>query len=290
MRLATFTDGRGSRIGVVEGSEVIDVGAVAPDLPMDMTALLALGKEGLDAVARAVPRAPRLALGSVRLRAPVPRPGKFLAVGLNYADHIREIGAPVPELPSCFAKMSTCINGPYDPVHRPRVSDTLDYEGELGFVIGRRCRHVPRDRAREVIAGYVVVDDFTVRDWVARTPQVVIPKSFDTHGPFGPWLVTADEVGDPHGLTIRTWVNGELRQDSTTDQMAFDCFDLVAYLSQAMTLEPGDVVATGTPYGVGEGLHPKRYLQPGDVVKVEIERLGFLENRIVDEPEDTAVL
>jgi 2-keto-4-pentenoate hydratase/2-oxohepta-3-ene-1,7-dioic acid hydratase in catechol pathway len=290
MKLAIFTDARGSRIGVVEGSEIADVTAVAPELSEDMTALLALGEDGLDKVREAVSSAPRLALDGVRLEAPVPNPGKFLAVGLNYADHIREIGAPTPEFPSCFAKVSTCINGPYDPVHRPRVSDTLDYEGELGFVIGRRCRHVPRDRAQEVIAGYVVVDDFTVREWVAKTPQVVIPKSFDTHGPFGPWLVTADEVGDPHGLTIKTWVNDELRQDSTTDQMTFDCFDLVQILSQAVTLEPGDVITTGTPYGVGEGFEPKRYLQPGDVVKVEIEKLGFVENAVIDEPEDTAVI
>lgn len=290
MKIATFTDEKGTRIGVVEGSDVADVGAVVRDLPGDMTALLTLGEAGLSRISEAMSGAPRLSLDSVRLEAPVPRPGKFLAVGLNYADHIREVGAPTPEFPSCFAKMRTCINGPYDPVHRPRVSDTLDYEGELGFVIGRCCRHVPRDRAREVIAGYVVVDDFTVREWVAKTPQVVIPKSFDTHGPFGPWMVTADEVGDPHGLTIRTWVNGELRQDSTTDQMTFDCYDLVAILSQAVTLEPGDVVTTGTPYGVGEGLDPKRYLQPGDVVKVEIEKLGFLENAIIDEPENTAVI
>jgi len=290
MKLAIFTDARGSRIGVVEGSEIADVTAVAPEIPGDMTALLALGKEGFKRVAKAASSAPRLALDGVRLEAPVPKPGKFLAVGLNYADHIREMGVPTPEFPSCFAKMSTCINGPYDPVHRPRVSDTLDYEGELGFVIGRRCRHVPRERAQEVIAGYMVFDDFTVREWVAKTPQVVIPKSFDTHGPFGPWIVTADEVGDPHGLTIRTWVNGELRQDSTTDQMTFDCFDLVEILTRAVTLEPGDVITTGTPYGVGEGFKPKRYLQPGDVVKVEVEKLGFVENAVIDEPEDTAVI
>lgn len=290
MKIATFTDDKGSRIGVVEGSEVGDVTAVAQDLPKDMTAFLALGAEGLKKIEAAASDAPRLALAGVKLEAPVPKPGKFLAVGLNYADHIREIGARVPEFPSCFAKVNTCINGPYDPVHRPRVSDTLDYEGELGFVIGRRCRHVPRERAREVIAGYVVVDDFTVREWVAKTPQVVIPKSFDTHGPFGPWLVTADEVGDPHGLAIRTWVNGELRQDSKTDQMTFDCYDLVEILSQAVTLEPGDVITTGTPYGVGEGFNPKRYLKPGDVVKVEIDKLGFVENPVIDEPEGTAVI
>ncbi|MFH1570653.1 MAG: fumarylacetoacetate hydrolase family protein [Gemmatimonadota bacterium] len=288
MRLATFTDGRGTRIGVVVGQEVADVEAVAPELPRDLRLLLELGEAGLARVREAAVAAPRVRLDAIKLEAPVPRPGKFLAVGLNYTDHIRELGEGRPKVPSCFAKMGTCITGPYDPVHRPRVSDTLDYEGELGFVIGRRCRHVPKARAAEVIAGYVVVDDFTVREWVNLSKQVVIPKSFDSHGPFGPWLTTADEVGDPHSLWIRTWVNGELRQDSNTEQMTYGCHDLVEYLSQAVTLEPGDVITTGTPRGVGEGFDPKRYLRPGDVVKVEIEKLGFLANPIVEEPASPA--
>ena len=288
MKLATFTSSGTARLGLVEDEEVIDL-AGAPDLPGDMRSLLALGEEGLKRVAAAAASAPRLALDEVHLEAPVPNPGKFLAVGLNYADHIREINEATPTFPSCFAKVSTCITGPYDPVQRPRASDTLDYEGELGLVIGKRCRHVPRERAAEVIAGYVVVDDFTVREWVGLSRQVVMAKSFDSHGPFGPWLVTADEVGDPHDLTIRTWVNDELRQDSNTDQMTFDCYDLIAILSQAVTFEPGDVLTTGTPYGVGEGFEPRRYLQPGDVVKVEVEKLGFVANPIVDEPASAAL-
>lgn len=290
MKLATFTDRDGCRIGLVEDTQIVDVTKIAPDLPRDMTALLKLGPEALRHAVAASFRAPRLPLDRVHLEAPVPNPGKFLAIGLNYVDHIREINAPTPEFPACFAKVSTCINGPFDPVHRPRVSDSLDYEGELGFVIGRGCRHVPREQAAAVIAGFVVVDDFTVREWVEKTPQVVIPKSFDTHGPFGPYLVTADEVEDPHGLKIRTWVNDTLRQNSTTDQMIFDCYDLVEILSRAVTLEPGDVITTGTPYGVGEGFTPRRYLQPGDVVKVEVEGLGFIENQVIDEPQDTAIL
>ena len=283
MRLATFThDGR-TRIGVVDGEQIADL-AATPGLPTDLKSLLALGPEGLEGVATAASAAPRLDLAEVHLEAPVPNPGKFLAVGLNYADHIREIGEATPDFPSTFAKVGTCINGPYDTVHRPRVSDTLDYEGEMGLVIGRRCRHVARADAHAVIAGYVVVNDFTVREWVGFTKQVVLAKSFDTHGPFGPWLTTADEVGDPHALTIRTWVNGELRQDSDTGQMTFDTCALVEILSRAVTLEPGDVITTGTPYGVGEGFSPPRYLQPGDVVRVEVEKLGFVENRVVDEP------
>ena len=289
MKLATFTEAGVTRIGVVDGDRVVDLAAAAPALPADMTAFLAMGEDGLAAARAAVESGPRLALDAITLEAPVPRPGKFLAVGLNYAEHIREMGAATPEFPSCFAKMRTCINRLFGDVHRPRVSDSLDYEGELGLVIGRRCRHVPKDKAHDVIAGYVVVNDFTTREWVEKTPQVVIPKSFDTHGPFGPWLVTPDEVGDPNRLRVRTWVNGELRQDGNTSDMTFDCYDLIEILSRAVTLEPGDVLTTGTPPGVGEGFTPKRYLKPGDVVKVEIENIGAIENRIVDEPADTTI-
>lgn len=290
MKLATFTEGGRTRIGVVEDARIADVCAADPSIPADMTALLAAGAAGRAALERALATAPRRPLAEVRLEAPVPRPGKFLAVGLNFADHIRELGAAVPAFPATFAKMANCIAGPYDPVHRPLVSDSLDYEGELGLVIGRRCRHVPRERALEVVAGYVVVNDLTVREWVNLTPQVVVPKSFDTHGPFGPWITTADDVPDPQTLAIRTTVNGEVRQDSSTAEMIFDCARLIELLSQAMTLEPGDVITTGTPPGVGEGFTPKRYLQPGDIVRVEIPGLGHIENRVVAEPDDTAML
>lgn len=290
MRLVTFTEGGRTRIGVVEEARIADVCAVDPSIPADMTSFLATGARGRAALDRALATAPRRPLAEVRLEAPVPRPGKFLAVGLNFADHIRELGAATPAFPSTFAKMSSCIAGPYDPVHRPRVSDSLDYEGELGLVIGRRCRHVPRERALEVVAGYVVVNDLTVREWVSLTPQVVVPKSFDTHGPFGPWITTADAVPEPQALAIRTTVNGELRQDSSTAEMIFGCARLIELLSQAMTLEPGDVITTGTPPGVGEGFTPKRYLRPGDVVRVEITGLGHIENTVVAEPHDTARL
>lgn len=290
MKLATFAEGGRTRIGVVEDARIADVTAVDPSIPADMAAFLKTGAAGRAALQRALATAPRRPLAEVRLEAPVPRPGKFLAVGLNYADHIKELGAETPKFPSTFAKMSSCIGGPYDPVQRPRVSDSLDYEGELALVIGRRCRHVPRERALEVVAGYMVVNDFTVREWVTLTPQVVIPKSFDTHGPCGPWMTTADAVPDPQALSIRTTVNGELRQNSSTAEMTFGCADLIALLSQGLTLEPGDVITTGTPPGVGEGFSPKRYLQPGDVVRVEVEGLGHVENRVVAEPQDTAFI
>jgi 2-keto-4-pentenoate hydratase/2-oxohepta-3-ene-1,7-dioic acid hydratase in catechol pathway len=184
--------------------------------------------------------------------------------------------------------MPSCVVGPYDDVQRPVVSDALDYEGELAFVIGRRCRHVPRERAHEVIAGYLVANDVSVRDYQVRTTQWTLGKSFDTHGVLGPWLVTSDEVDPAAGLELRTLVNGELRQHSSTANLIFDCFELVEFLSAVCTLEPGDVIATGTPGGVAAFMEPRQWLVPGDVVRVEIEGIGAIENRIVAEPEPAA--
>jgi 2-keto-4-pentenoate hydratase/2-oxohepta-3-ene-1,7-dioic acid hydratase in catechol pathway len=288
MRLATFTQRGSQRIGVVADDGIVDLAEAEPRLPRDMLALLAGGSEAL-AMARAAAarRGPRLALADVTLDAPVPRPSKFLAIGLNYADHVKESGLQAPPFPVFFNKQVSCVVGPHAPIHLPRVSSLLDYEGELAFVIGRRCRHVPRDRAAEVIAGYVVCNDVSVRDWQLRTPTMTMGKSFDTHGPLGPWLVTADEVGDPHALELRTWVNGELRQHSNTRELIYDCFAQVEHLTTAFTLEAGDVVTTGTPSGVGGARKPPAFLCAGDVVRIEIERIGTIENRVIDEPEET---
>jgi 2-keto-4-pentenoate hydratase/2-oxohepta-3-ene-1,7-dioic acid hydratase in catechol pathway len=182
------------------------------------------------------------------------------------------------------------VTGPNDPIHLPRASHVLDYEGELGFVIGKRCRHVSRDNAADVIAGYLVVNDATVRDWQLRIPTWTMGKSFDTHGPIGPWIVTSDELLDPHQLQLRTWVNGELRQESNTKELIFDCFSLVEHLSTAFTLEPGDIVATGTPAGVGIGMKPPKLLKHGDAVRIEIEGIGEIENPVIDEPAGTAAI
>jgi 2-keto-4-pentenoate hydratase/2-oxohepta-3-ene-1,7-dioic acid hydratase in catechol pathway len=291
MRIATFTHQGRTRLGIVAADGMVDLAAAAPALPRDMIGFLAAGAPALDAARTAVAKpGARLPLADVRLEAPVPRPGKFLAIGLNYADHVAESGMERPAIPVFFNKQTTCVVGPADAVHLPRVSPLLDYEGELGFVIGRRCRHVPRERAHEVIAGYVVVNDVSVRDWQLRTPTMTMGKSFDTHGPMGPWLVTPDEVGDPHALELRTWVNDELRQHSNTRELVFDCFAQVEHLSTAFTLEPGDVVTTGTPAGVGGAMKPPRFLGAGDVVRIEIERVGRIENRVVAEPDDTACL
>ncbi|TVS17909.1 MAG: FAA hydrolase family protein [Gammaproteobacteria bacterium] len=293
MHIARFTpaqDDTAPRLGLVLGDHIIDLAAAAPELPADLGALLAAGsaaRERLDAVA--AKSAFGLPLADVRLLAPL-RPGKCLAIGLNYRNHAEEMGSALPKHPIVFTKQATAIQPPFGPVHLPRVSDQLDYEGELVCVIGRRCRHVPRGRASEVIAGYCVGNDFSVRDWQRRTGQFTMGKSFDTHAPFGPWLVTADAVEDPHALDLATYVNDELRQSSNTEQLIFDCYDLITHLSQAFTLEPGDIIFTGTPSGVGAASTPPRFLHAGDRVRVEIEGLGVIENRIVPEPDSTAFI
>jgi 2-keto-4-pentenoate hydratase/2-oxohepta-3-ene-1,7-dioic acid hydratase in catechol pathway len=284
MKLATFTHDGTTRIGAVDGDEMVDLAAAAPALPSPMVAFLEAGPEALAAAHAAMADGPRIPLADLRLEAPIARPPKFLAVGLNYADHAAEAGLERPRYPTVFNKQSTCVTGPTDPIHVPRASHVVDYEGELGFVIGRRCRHVSRDDAIDVIAGALVVNDVTVRDWQLRIPTWTMGKSFDTHGPIGPWIVTPDELPDPHQLRLRTWVNGELRQESSTKELIFDCFALVEHLSTAFTLEPGDIVATGTPAGVGITMKPPQLLKAGDVVRVGIEGIGEIENPVIDEP------
>ncbi len=285
MKLVSFRSDGALRLGVVDGDEIVDLSQAEPPLPPDMPALLAAGTDALELARRVATGtdAPRLALANASLAAPVPRPPKFLAIGLNYGAHVEESGATRPEVPLFFNKQSTCVVGPHDPVQVPLVSSMVDYEGELAFVIGRRCRHVPAARAPEVIAGYTIVDDVSVRDWQYRSPTMTMGKSFDTHGPMGPWLVTSDELADPHGLRLRTWVNGELRQDARTDDLIFDCFAMVEHLTTAFTLEPGDVVSTGTPAGVGMAMSPPHYLRAGDSVRIEIEGIGVIDNPVVNE-------
>ena len=193
----------------------------------------------------------------------------------------------MPEVPMIFNKQSTAVSGPGAAIWRPKDSVELDYEGELGVVIGKRCRRVPKDKAATVIAGYTIVNDVSVRDWQARSATTTMGKSWDTHCPMGPYIVTTDEVPDPHRLDLKTWVNGELRQNSNTKHLIFNCFDIVEHLSTAFTLEPGDVIATGTPSGVILGMDPKIWLKPGDVVRIAIDQLGVLENPVVAEPAST---
>ncbi|MGF1340240.1 fumarylacetoacetate hydrolase family protein [Streptomyces flavovirens] len=229
---------------------------------------------------------PSLPLDAVVLEAPVDDPQKYLGIGMNYREHAeeaRQAGVPVPTSQMWFNKQVSCIVGPHDAIHEPTVSDELDYEVELGVVIGRRCRHVAAEDARSVIAGYLVANDVSVRDWLAkRSPTFTLGKSFDTHGPIGPWLTTDDEIADPHALRMRLSVNGEVRQDSSTNDMIYDIYEQIAYLSQVMTLMPGDILATGTPAGIGAPIG--RFLRTGDVVRAEIEGLGVIENHVVAAP------
>lgn len=286
MKLVTFTHNHETRVGAVVDGLVVD-SKNNTKIPATLLEFLGAGARALEAMREQIDSGlGRIALEQVKLHAPVPRPGKYLGISLNYADHIEETGRDKPEYPSFFTKQSTCVIGPGDAIHRPKVSDKLDYEGELAFVIGTRCRHVPVDKAHQVIAGFTIANDVSVRDWQFRSPTFTLGKSFDTHGPLGPWLVTSDEISDPHNLNLKTWVDDELRQQANTAQMIFNCYEMIAYLSQAMTLEPGDVIATGTPAGVGVKMKPRGYLLPGQTARIEIEGIGTLINPVIEEPDD----
>ena len=291
MKLATFTHDRRTRIGRVVDDTIIDLTRACPEVPTSMEAFLAAGPSALDAVRQlqATP-ASTLPLAEVELEAPVQRPRKFLAVGFNFHDHVEEVmqvpamkNFKLPPAPVFFNKQVTCINAPYGSIDLPRVSDQLDYEVELAVVIGKRCRHVPAELAAEVIAGYCVCNDVSVRDWQLASPTTTMGKSFDTHGPLGPWITTADEGIAVPSLWMRTWVNGELRQDGSTRSMIHSIARQIEYLSGAFTLEPGDVIATGTPAGVGVLMNPQTFLKEGDRVRVEVEGLGYLEHTVVRE-------
>lgn len=248
---------------------------------------LANDPEALTRVAERAARAERAALEDFRLLAPIRRPPKFLGIGGNYASHLREVehlGIVAPKAQTWFNKQITCVAGPYDDLVIPRISDQVDYEGELAVVIGRRCRNVPAHRAREVIAGFMACNDVSVRDVQLRATTQMLGKSFDTHGPIGPWLVTPDEVEDPQDLEIRTWVNGELRQAANTSEMIYPIAEQIAELSSIFTLEPGDILATGSPAGVGAAMRPARYIKAGDLVCVDVAGVGRIENRFIPDP------
>ncbi len=278
MKLVRYHDGSGVKIGIAQGDGIIDLTTPMPSLSDDMNDLIARWSD-LRADAELLTREeiPDVAIAHVRLLAPVARPGKVMAIGLNYADHIKETGQKMPPHQIWFTKAVTSINGPFDPIELPLASEQVDYEAELVMVIGKRCKHVPKDRAADVVFGYCAGNDVSVRDWQLKTPQWVLGKSFDTHAPIGPWIVTADELGNPHTLGIRCFVNGVRRQNSNTEHLVFNVYDQIAHLSRAMTLEPGDLIFTGTPGGVGLAMQPPQWLKAGDKVRVEIDRIGSIE-------------
>ncbi|HWA63157.1 MAG TPA: fumarylacetoacetate hydrolase family protein [Caulobacteraceae bacterium] len=277
MKLARFDAGRGAELGLVTDAGIVSISRALPQIGGGMTDLIRRWDEVRADVAALAGRPADAMLDRTRLLAPVERPGKVMAIGLNYADHIAESGLPTPTEQTWFAKMGTAVNGPNDPIQVPKVSEALDYEAEMVFVVGRGGRHIAREDAARAVFGYCVGNDVSVRDWQMATSQWLMGKSFDTHAPFGPWITTADEVLDPHVLDIRCTVNGELRQLSNTRHLVFDVWDQVAHLSKAMTLEPGDVVYTGTPAGVGMAMTPRTWLKAGDRVRVEITGLGVIE-------------
>lgn len=286
MRLVTFTENNNTRIGLLKDSGVIDLSQAAPSLPTNMLAFLECGDDAMKAAQDASTLDAHFDSAAVRLECPIPTPPMILAIGLNYRAHAEESGADLPKVPLVFTKQQTCANGPFDDVYAPPESALLDYEGELGIVIGKRCRRVKKEDAESVIAGYTIVNDVSVRDWQARgaPASFTMGKSWDTHGPMGPAIVTKDEVGDPHSLQLKTWVNGDLRQDSSTNDLIFNCFDIIEFISTAFTLQPGTVIPTGTPSGVAAAMKPPAWLVAGDTVKIAIDKLGHIENPIIKDP------
>jgi 2-keto-4-pentenoate hydratase/2-oxohepta-3-ene-1,7-dioic acid hydratase in catechol pathway len=286
MKLVRYlSEGASARLGLLIGDRVVPLADVAPGAPTDVLDVIGAWEGLRDALTNAAASS-GIALNKVKLLAPIERPRKILAIGLNYADHIEEskaAGVNIPTEQVWFCKQPTSVNAPFGDVQLPRVSNQLDYEVELVIVIGKSGRHIPAERAHEHVFGYSVGNDVTVRDWQFKTPQWMLGKSFDTHCPFGPSIVTADEIGDPHSLGVRAFVNGELRQNSNTRHLVFNVWRQIEELSHAMTLEPGDLIFTGTPGGVGFGFKPPKPLLVGDSVRCEIDRIGVIENRIVAE-------
>lgn len=285
MKLLRYWRNGAARAGLLsaDGQGVMPLAGLADGRFTDIAQLLELETDVLADLTQAARQAkPEAALAEVRLLAPAPRPGKYLAIGMNYRDHIAEaerLGVAPPTNQTWFNKQTTCISGPFDEID-PGVTEKLDYEVELGLVIGRRARFVDKADAPAHVFGYFVANDVSARDWQFHAQTFTVGKSFDTHGPVGPWVVTRDELPEPHGLGIRCFVNGQLRQQSNTSQLLFTIWDQIAYLSTAFTLEPGDFLITGTPAGVGVSMKPPTFLAEGDIVRCEIDQIGAIENRI----------
>lgn len=284
MKLVRFSQNGGAAVpGLLIDGKVVAILDVTPDAPKDAKSIIA----SWDLLAPGLANAKgKIALEEVQLHAPVDAPEKVMAIGMNYTDHIEEMSGAGMEAPTeqvWFTKMPSSVSGPFDEVQFPKAGKDLDYEVEMVAVIGAGGRHISREDAPAAVFGYCVGNDVSVRDWQVKTPQWVLGKSFDSHCPFGPAITTSDEIGDPHRLAIKSFVNGELRQNSNTKFLLFNLWDQIAELSNVMTLKPGDLIFTGTPGGVGMGMTPKGYMQVGDICRCEIEELGAIENTIVAE-------
>ncbi len=283
MKLVNFLFKGEKNVGALVDDGVCSLKSISDKYSMSMLEFIEQIDELSPEVSKFIDSNPEvIPLSEIEFLPVIERPGKVLAVGLNYKDHAKETGMDLPKVPMIFTKQSTSVLGHQGEIHKPKVSDAVDYEGEMAFVIGKRCRHVSKEDALDVIAGVTICNDVSVRDWQIASPTFTMGKSFDTHCPIGPYIVTMDEISDIHNLKIKTYVNDELRQDSCTDQLIFDCFDLIEHITKAFTLEPGDIIATGTSSGVGVVLG--KYLVPNDVVRIELENVGTLENKVILEP------
>ncbi len=282
MKLLTYLSQSGPRVAALRDGACVDLNQADAQVPASMKALLEQGPEGLRRAAKALAAGKPFKAEKLQFLAPVPDPQKVICVGLNYADHAKESGAAIPGEPVIFCKFPTAVGAHEQPIVLPSVSKCVDYEAELVVVIGRGGRKIPRERALEHVAGYTCGHDVSARDWQMHKPggQWLLGKTFDTFAPFGPYLTTADEVADPNSLAIALRLNGQVMQQSSTQQFIFKVEDVVAYISQVCTLQPGDVIFTGTPPGVGFARKPPVYLKPGDVCEVEIEKLGVLRNPV----------
>jgi 2-keto-4-pentenoate hydratase/2-oxohepta-3-ene-1,7-dioic acid hydratase in catechol pathway len=281
MKLINYTTGNEARMGAVVGETVLDLSGLG--LPDNMLAFIQSGPETWAQAVRHIQSGnlTRIPLNSARLMVPLPNPPKIVSIGLNYMDHCREQNIPVPERPLVFAKFPSSVIGPSEAIRwDPELTQQVDYEAELGVVIGRQAYRVELDKALDYVFGYTIVNDISARDLQFSDGQWVRGKSLDTFCPVGPALVTADEIPDPQSLKIRCRINGQLLQDSSTSEMIFSVRELIAYLSRSFTLQPGDLITTGTPDGVGVFRQPQIFLKQGDLVEAEIEGLGCLENPV----------
>ncbi|HLH03897.1 MAG TPA: fumarylacetoacetate hydrolase family protein [Bryobacteraceae bacterium] len=283
MRIVTFEAGGQVHPGVISGEFVLDLAAAGFLTTLDFIKHDRLALDKVEKLIAEVPIEQRYKLNSVRLLAPIPRPSKLICVGLNYMDHAKETGAEVPKVPTIFNKFATSVIGPGENIVLPRVSKSPDYEAELAFVIGQGGRHIRAQDWKDHVFGYTILNDVSARDYQKATSQWLMGKTFDTFAPLGPWIVTADEIADPHDLNIELEIGGEILQDSNTRELIFKIPDLIAFLSSVFTLEPGDIVSTGTPAGVGFTRKPPRYLQAGEEVVVRIQSIGELRNPVIAE-------
>ena len=287
MRLVTFQGQSGPAIGVRLGDKVIDLSKAAPDLPGDMIGLLEGGESSLAKAKAAANNAAddaKVDMSLVKLLVPIARPGKIVCIGRNYAAHAAEGGAETPTYPEVFYRGSTTLIAQGEPIIRPKCSDKLDFEAELVVVIGKLAKHVAEADAGAYIAGYSIFNEGTLRDYQRKSSQWTVGKNFDNTGPFGPEIVTSDEVPEgAKGLRIQSRLNGQIMQDANTDDLVFTIHNLIYRLTECMTLEPGDIIVSGTPAGVGYARTPPVFMKPGDIIEIEVDGIGVLTNTIEDE-------